>query len=203
MDWKVAIAVIEDYGEDLTPYEIYEIEKGDALFDLFTSDPNWAYELLSYTRNDYSRHPGSNSMSWGAFKNNLNSLIGHPKTFIYISDHIPMVPGPDAIQFHGSHIDPRILASSLPQGENEQHVLVLVGGDSGRLTETLCSLDLPGNLIISSTSPHEGPPMDKFDMARGMSSTNDPESAFTYELKKVLHNQTPFICISETYQKLS
>jgi hypothetical protein len=153
-------------------------------------------------RNDISIQPGNNVQSWGAFKTNLNAIIGKKRTFVYLSDHSPAIPGPNALEFHGSQISPEVFAASLPQGPNEQHVVVIVGGDSGRFVQELCEKKIPGNFIIGSSSPNQIPNIDEFNIAMGMENTDDPETAFNREFNRILHNQTPNACEDPKYIKL-
>lgn len=197
--WDVVIGVIENPVSGLSPYERYEIEKADNLFDRFNSDPNWPINILSYTRNDISRHPGNNVQTWGAFKTNLNVLIGKKRTFVYVSDHSPAIPGPNALEFHGSQISPSIFASSLPQGPDEQHIVVIIGGDSGRFVQELCGIDLPGNFVIGSTSPGQIPLVDDLNLPLAMEGTDDPEVAFNKEFNRILQHQTPSACKDQNY----
>jgi len=197
--WEVALGVIDSPVPGLNPYEQNELNKGDDLFDRFTSDPNWPIETMTYIRNGLSTRPGTEIMSWGAFMANLNALSGKPKTFVYVSDHSPCIPGPNALQFHGCIVSPQVFGAALPQGPNEQHVVVLVGGDCGRFLEELSEMNIPGNFIMASSTTGECPLLDEFDIASGMVGTDDPETAFGKEFNRLLGKQTPTASMSDSY----
>jgi len=200
--WEVALGVIDSPVPGLNPYEQNELNKGDSLYEKFRGDLNWASGSMTYIRNPLSTKPGTDNLSWGAFMTNLVAIHDKPKTFVYISDHCPCIPGPNALQFHGCIVSPEVFATALPKGENEQHVVVIVGGDSGRFLEELSQQNLPGNFLMASSTAGDCLPLDQFDFSRGMVGTNNPEVAFDNEFNALLGMQTPSAFKDSSYVQL-
>jgi len=141
--------------------------------------------MLTYIRNDISPIPGTNNMTWLNFSNELLNLAGHPQTFVYIDEHVPVIAGGGLNFLCGTIVPPAMLAPLLPQGNGEKHVVVIAGGNSGRYAQDLYTIGVPGNLIMGSASPSNYPCRDYFNYAIGMAVDHDPLNAFNFEKNRV------------------